>query len=279
MNFNSSDSSNLQARRARIKELQAQGRVMNSSMRAKQAAEIKRMQKIEDMADNIIAGLQYNPNVKREVLKVEEVEYIDTTGFDIVNLGSADKDAYSNSRRAEYSKNKKLENMADAILKELQSDSDEDDNIDEDKMDSILNDIRNEDNNSDEDETDEDNNIDEDETDEDDNIDEEEMESIINMPRNDNADNYMDENDDEDVNYIDEDVIVEDDNNETHKESGYYEYSKLQERIIDYIVKHGSYNMKKNEYQKYFNEIQPLIEMNIVVSQIDESGDMITLFD
>lgn len=258
MNFNSSDSSNLAARRARIKELQAQGRVYNSSMRARERAEIKRMQKIEDMADNIIAGLQYNPNVKREVVKVEPIEYIDTTGFDIVNLGSANKDAYSNSRRAEYSKNKKLETAADAILKELQSDSDDDDNIDEEKMDSILNSIRNED-------ADDNNNDDDDNND----IDEDEMDSILNSIREEDDDN----------NDIEEEVIIEEDNNTEIDDSGYYEYSPLQERIVNYIVKHGSYDMKKDEYQKYFNEIQPLIEMNIVDKLIGEGGDMITLFE
>lgn len=229
----------LAARRARVKEMQNQGRVFNSAMRARAVREAKRMEKIEDIADNIIAGLQSNPNVKREVVKVQEVEYIDTTGFDIVNLGSADKDSYSNHRRAEYSNTKKLENAADAILKELQAEA-------------ILNELQSEDddnNDTDEDETDEINNSETDETDKDDNIDEDEMDSILNAIRNEDDDNN---NSDED------------------EESGYYEYSELQERIVNHLTKTGYYQLKDGEFHKYFNEIQPLIDMNIVT--MDDDG-------
>ena len=257
----------LAARRARVKEMEMQGRVFNSAMRARAVREAKRMQKIEDIADNIIAGLQSNPNVKREVVKVEPIEYIDTTGFDIVNLGSADKDSYSNHRRAEYSNTKKLENAADAILKELQAEA-------------ILNELQSEDDdnsNSDEEVIVENNNS---ETDEDDDINEEDLDNILNMIQNeDDADNYMDENDDDnnDTDEIELDDILnairneDDDNNNSDEdeESGYYEYSELQESIVNHLTKTGYYQLKDGEFHKYFNEIQPLIDMNIVTMDND----------
>lgn len=234
----------LAARRARVKEMQNQGRVYNSSMRAKAVREAKRMEKIEDLADNIIAGLQYNPNVKREVVKVQEVEYIDTTGFDIVNLGSADKDAYSDSRRAEYSNTKKLENAADAILKELQAEA-------------ILNELQSED--------DDNNNS---ETDEDDNINEEDLDNILNIIQNEDDDNN--DTDEIELDDILNAIRNEDDDNNNSDEDEEYEYSELQERIVNHLTKTGYYQLKDGEFHKYFNEIQPLIDMNIVT--MDDDG-------
>lgn len=52
----------LQARRARVKEMQAQGRVMNDSMRASIKKQRKYLSSLEEKADLILTGMNVNTN-------------------------------------------------------------------------------------------------------------------------------------------------------------------------------------------------------------------------
>lgn len=47
--------SDIQIRRARVKQMIAEGRVMNDAMRKRQRDEVKRLQKLQDAADLILA--------------------------------------------------------------------------------------------------------------------------------------------------------------------------------------------------------------------------------
>lgn len=58
----------LEQRRARVKELIAQGRVMNDSIRRRNKKEAERKNKLEQMADNILVGITGVPTSNRTVM-------------------------------------------------------------------------------------------------------------------------------------------------------------------------------------------------------------------
>lgn len=57
----------IEARRARIQQLKAEGRVMTDAMRNKQKRDAKRQQELENLADNVLAGLVTRPKANSNV--------------------------------------------------------------------------------------------------------------------------------------------------------------------------------------------------------------------
>lgn len=57
----------INARRARVQQLIKEGRVMNESMRKQQKKEIERQNKLEELAERVLAGLVSPSKVKSPV--------------------------------------------------------------------------------------------------------------------------------------------------------------------------------------------------------------------
>lgn len=96
----------LLARRARVKQLIKDGRVMNDSMRKQQKAALKYQTQLEDRAETILAGLVIHSKPKDNVsVASPKIE--------------APKEA--TTKLVKNTKVDRLASAADAILKELQA--------------------------------------------------------------------------------------------------------------------------------------------------------------
>lgn len=94
------------ARRARIQQLKNEGRVMTDAMRRKQKADAKRQAELENLADNVLAGLVSRPKANKAVPVAKDVNNVPVEANVVL------------SRTTKFDA---LAVAASAVLKELQS--------------------------------------------------------------------------------------------------------------------------------------------------------------
>ena len=96
----------LELRRARVRQMIAEGRVMTDSKRAKIKAEAKRRQQLEDMGDRILAQSNRVSSVPMGT---------------VVEMVDKEQPPEANVQLKKYAKVDALAMAADAILREIQS--------------------------------------------------------------------------------------------------------------------------------------------------------------